>query len=411
MTTTSQFNKPPTLLRIPPCLILRHREGRHKIYNTMQTSLQELPPLRIHPAEPAVDRSWSGDVELLNRDASVQLWLDQTAFQHSSSPESYDIVHSSGQLLKTPCESGVLNVFADRKFWHVSGGIITPESIKPEVIHWMKQIAETQKIGIAVYSVNESELPHYISEGYEYTKFGEEPILDLGDLEWKGKPFEWVRRQTNFCQRAGLRVTEIANHQIDETIAQEMNEIIDQDLSSRTFTKPLRLLVGEFNSSELHRKRLFVVQAENSNRIEAFLACNPMQNGTQWAFETFRKRNDCPRGAMAFLFRTVIDQLQDEGVDRVSLCLVPGRGVEEWNGERTYKLTHTLLKLWYRRMNFLFNVRGQEHFKARFRPRFESRYLCVTPHSSLYSVYSFLKTVGALYPNYYNLACRIMGRS
>ncbi len=37
------------------------------------------------------------------------------------------------------------------------------------------------------------------------------------------------------------------------------------------------------------------------------------------------------------------------------------------------------LSAWGRFGNVFFNVRGQHHFKSRFRPRFEPRYLCVQP--------------------------------
>lgn len=186
-------------------------------------------------------------------------------------------------------------------------------------------------------------------------------------------------------------------------VADELIEILYQDLSERTYPRPLRLLVGEFDPHQLHRKRLFVVKSEDGERIEALLVCNPMLNGTGWSFETYRKRDDSPRGTIAFLFRTVIDKLQAEGAEKVSLCLVPGRGVREWKSSQSSWLVRSSLSIWYDHLNFLFNTRGQEHFKTRFRPQFENRYLCMTPRTSIPSIYSFLKTVRALSPSLPNL--------
>lgn len=98
---------------------------------------------------------WSRNVRLRNRSAQSQddlRRIQRTAFEFSSSPEAYDVLISDGKLLETPCQRGLLNVFPDGKFWHISGGLIAPDDLKPEMIRWLKQIAEHRRIGIAVYT-------------------------------------------------------------------------------------------------------------------------------------------------------------------------------------------------------------------------------------------------------------------
>lgn len=361
-------------------------------------------------------QAWSPFVGLKERSqltAADMERIEQTAFAHSHSPESYDIVGSMGSLLETPCQQGLMNVFVNGKYWHVSGGVIAPNKMQPVIVNWIKQISARQRQVIALYSVTEEDLPLYVDAGFEVTKFGEEPILNLGELDWKGKKFEWVRRQTNYCKRAGLTVSEISRVEADSELARELNEVLHEDLKYRSYPKPLRLLVGEFDPEALHQKRLFVARSPEHDRVEALLACSPMNGGTSWSFEMYRKRKNSPRGAIPFLFRTVIDQFQAEGIQKISLCIVPGRGVHEWEyGEydKTSWLARTSLSIWYRHFSFLFNAKGQDHFKSRFRPEYQNRYICVAPGTTVGSILSFVDTVGVLIPHPGNLLRNLLRR-
>ncbi len=333
----------------------------------------------------------------------LRLQLEQAAFRNARVPESYDIAVSDGHLLQSPCRRGVVSVLADGRYWHIGGGLVAPETVKPEMIQWLRQLSREFRKTIAVYNVPEDEAVRFQQAGFVVNKLGEEPIVDLGHIDWAGKPFEWVRRQTNFCQRAGLTVQEVVGKRNQQRLARSLLEITNDDLRDRTLDRPLKLLEGQFTPHALQRRRLFVARNERRGQVEAFLACSPMNGGREWAFETYRKRRDATRGATAFLFRSVIDQLQDEGADRASLCLVPGRGVTNDAVGNGYRHIEAALSLWFNRLDFLFNAKGQDHFKSRFRPRYESRYLCVAPGCSVGSFWSFLKVTGALKPNLPNM--------
>lgn len=332
--------------------------------------------------------------------------LERLAFQTASVPESYDIVVSDGQLLQSPCGEGVASVVPDGRFWHIAGGILAPDAVKPEMIAWLSALAQDHRKTIAVYNVPEIDAKVFRAAGFIVNKFGEEPVIDLGKITWQGREFEWVRRQTNFCRRAGLQVSEISDSTQQQQLADLLLEIVSEDLQHRTFDRPLRLLEGEFVPHALQRRRLFVAR-NTAGHIEAFLACSPLHGGRGWAFETYRKRRTATRGVTAFLFREAIDLLQKEGAERVSLCLVPGRGVAEQRSTdaefaQDWRV-QKILSLWFHRLDFIFNAKGQDHFKSRFRPRYLNRYLCIAPKNSARSIWSFLKVSGALTPNVRNM--------
>ena len=269
--------------------------------------------------------------------------------------------------------------------------------------------ATQKKQTIAVYSVSAEEVPLFHEAGFAVNKFGEEPVIDLGSLDWKGKSFEWVRRQTNYCHRHGLIAIEITSMEEQQAMADELTDVFFDDLRDRVYSQPLHLLEGVFDPHRLGRRRLFVARHPITQRTEGFLVISPMDNGTAWAFETYRKRRDAVRGTIPFLFREVTDRLQNEGVRRVSLCLVPGRGIQHDTSATADARVRWLLGLWYGRLNLNFNASGQDYFKSHFRPRYVDRYICVYPYNSWVSILSFLRTSGALQINLGNCAWKIAG--
>jgi len=374
----------------------------------MSTATTDAPwvPDHAEPSELAWDTARAGQSKLTSRhdlNAGERAQLEQMAYRYACVPESYDIVVSDGHVLRTPCGKGAISVLADGRFWHLAGGLLAPENLKPQMIDWLRALSEQQKQTLAVYNVSATDARRFRDAGFVVNKFGEEPLLYPRTIDWVGKKFEWVRRQTNFCTRAGVEIVEITDANEQRSLAETLLNIMTQDLAGRTFDKPLRLLEGEFDPFALRRRRLFVARQQSTGVIEAFLACSPVDGGRSWAFETYRKRTDATRGVTAFLFRSVIDQLRDEDVEQISLCLIPGRNVadaaignDDWRIEKA-------LSTWFHRMDFVFNAKGQDHFKSRFRPRYVDRYLCVAPRNSVGSLWSFLKTTGAINCSWTNM--------
>lgn len=366
---------------------------------------------RVAEPEPVFDEPWSVDQGVLvPRDELTdeqKRKIERLAFQFGEAPESYDIVVSESHVLFTPCGGGAISVLPDRKYWHVPGGILAPEELKPKVCKWLKEVSAAHKKTILMYSLNPRLMPLFREVGWEVNMLGIEPIMELGDVDWKGSKLSWVRRQTSYCKRQGLEVVEITDLDEQTAIASELIEILMEDLAGRTFPKPLRLLEGEFDPHRLERRRLFVARHAETKAICGFLASNPLLGGTEWAFETYRKRDDAPRGTIAFLFREVIDQLQSEGAKRVTLCLVPGKHANDPELMEGPKLVRFVMSSWYNHLSFMFNIRGQDYFKQRFRPTDQPRYTCVSTVSSPGTLFSFLKTTGATFPHPWNLTKNI----
>lgn len=358
--------------------------------------------LRWHPSQG----------QLLSRDCLTDRQhsrLEHLEYQFGTSSVAYDAMVPDGETLFTPCGSGLINILPDGRFWHVGGGLVCPDKMKPQMIRWLKEVAARQSKTILLFSIGQADVDLFREAGYEINRLGLEPVIPLGDVTWQGREFSWVRRQTSFCERSGLIFEELNSPQLQAAHAAELQNIFCEDLQGRPLHKPLRVLDAAFDPFELCRRRIFVARDQQTNLLAGFVLASPMKDGTEWAFETYRKRSDSPRGTIAYLFRKAIDQLQSEGVAKVSLCIVLGKEDEAAEPEGHWLIRYGL-RMQYRNLNTMFNSQGQDYFKQRFRPKYEARYACVWPRSSPQSLLSFMKTSNALLPSPMNLA-RNMARS
>jgi phosphatidylglycerol lysyltransferase len=280
----------------------------------------------------------------------------------------------------------------------VGGGLIAPDEHKAQLVKEFVTFARFRKYRIAFHNIGEHELPLFREQGFEVTKWGEEPIVDLGNLDWKGKAYEWVRRQTNYCLRNGVQAfevphTELTAEQWKRTL-DEMLEIAAESLEEKPQRGEMRFFEGRIGEHEVGQRRVFLARSsEGLGRIEGFVVCTPMRGGTRWATELYRRRKDAVRGTMAYLFHFIQQQMQREGVEQVNLCLEPGlRCSEKLRGDSA--LVRLGLTWGGSLMGCVFDVAGLRHFKSRFRPRYESRYVCAYPKVTLNSLLAFVQVSG-----------------
>ncbi|MBS0265483.1 MAG: DUF2156 domain-containing protein [Planctomycetes bacterium] len=339
--------------------------------------------------------------------------LERLAYKFGESPESYLAIEPERFCLVVPDFSAAISVIPAGRCLHCSGGLLAPVSVRRAMVRCLSEYArQTQRL-IACYSVGEADRPFFEEAGWEVSKFGEDPTIRLGDLDWKGKSFEWVRRQANYCRRKGLVVREIDHRALApeawHTLKSELAEIHTSDLRNRIYSREMNLLTGKFQPDNLESRRLFIAENPQLGRIAAFIIANPMQGGKSWALESFRRRHEAIRGSIPFLMKSIIDALQEEKVESASLSLLIWKDCRRFRGNRMSRLLSRCLIMGYEIGNLLYHTKGLTHFKTRFRPELKACYLCVTPQTTPLSILNFLYTVGAFsidLPNCFRLTCR-----
>lgn len=281
----------------------------------------------------------------------------------------------------------------------VFGGILGAPEDWDQIVMELLRDCRTQNLNAGFFAVDQATRDTLARHGFQANKFGESAIVDLAQTDWKGKRYEWVRRQTSYCQRQGLTVEECAKHSTSadgwQALTAELLEIEKQFLTDRSHGGHLRHVVGQFGGTLNARQRLFLARQPKTGVIEAFLICNPSLDGRRFVLECFRRRLDATRGVIPYLLHQAMQHLKAEGVAEADLCMVPFINCEaplagdHWLSRKAIGFTG-------RHLNWIYDAQGLFHFKSRFRPEFRDLYVCATPRIDLGSMHYIIAECGFL---------------
>ncbi len=330
--------------------------------------------------------------------------LEQFVFRHGNYFDSYLATEPGRFSFWSREKRGLVSYTCRGNVVLVGGGLIAPDDHKPQLLKELMDQALPRNLTVAFHNMGDQDLELFRRFGFQVTQWGEEPIIDLGSQTWAGKPYEWVRRQTNFCKRNGVvafevRPEELTARQWSRTLY-EVLEVAAESLERKPQSEEMKFFEGRIDNHDLGLRRLFVARSGNgTGRIEGFVICNPMHGGTMWATEMYRHRLDSVRGTVACLFHHLMQQLQSEGARGVTMCLDPGFGCETpMPGDSA--ITRRGFTLAAKYFNFVFDLAGVRHFKSRFRPRYEKRYVFAYPKVTVRSALAFTEVTGLLRLNY-----------
>lgn len=350
---------------------------------------------KLYPPEPGAERA--------------QAMLEEIAFRYGRSSESYLVTEPGRECFWLPNHAGVVVFLRRGRYLHVGGGLLAADSDKAALLDAFVRWASKSRLRAMFYNIAPDEIGLFRKAGFQVTKWGEEALIDLPNETWKGKRFEWVRRQSSYALRHGLEFvechTELLNAEAWNRLSRELIEVANGILSERPQIGDIGFLNGRFDPLLLGRRRLFLARNKELGRIDGFLVCNPCLGGNEWALELYRDRPDAVRGTIPFLMHQALQQFQLERVERASLCLVPGVRCDRPIPGDSALIRHAMLLSQY--FSFIFDVAGLYHFKSRFRPRFEDRYVCARPAVTLGAACSFIGLCGALRLNSVKLVRRL----
>lgn len=344
-------------------------------------------------------------------DAMDKLRIEEFAFRFGRSYDSYLATDLQRQYFWSSGRRGLVSFVRSGRHVVAIGGLMAPEDHWADLLGELLAFVRRQSYTLTFFNVDRQQAEAFRQHGFQTTKVGEDSLIDLAECRWKGKDFEWVRRQSNFCLRQGLICQEVPL--ADTSVAtpalfEELMEVSRLFLKGKPQGGQMRYFVSRFDPQKLIRHRLFVARASGGQgRTEAFIVCNPCRNGRMWAVEVFRQRPDAVRGAVSFLIHQALQSLQADGVPWASLCLVPLLRCDKplegdsWLGRKLMVLGHKYAGAFY-------DTQGMFHFKSRFRPRFEDRYACAWPKMTLLSIRAGIMLWGVDRFNPFRVAWRLI---
>lgn len=326
------------------------------------------------------------------------LRLEELAYRFGRTYDGYLATEAGLKQFWSSNDDAVIAYAQIGRYVHVQGGLLCEPARRSSLLREFHLFTQRQRLTVTFYNIPEEDLPIFREQGFQVTKWGEEPLLDLPDLTWAGGTYEWVRRQFHYCQRQKVTLIECRREDYSdsewESVLDDIRAVAAEGLLNKPQRDEIWFFNGRFDPPNWGRRRLFLARGE-TGRTEGFLVCLPFQNGASWAVETYRHRIDAPRGLVAFMIHQCVDRMrQEEGVECVSLCLCPAVRCEALPNDS--RLVRHGLQFGFNYASIFFDLPGEYHFKSRFRPRFVPRYICHWPKATVRSMWSLVRLSGVL---------------
>ncbi|MDX1387138.1 MAG: phosphatidylglycerol lysyltransferase domain-containing protein [bacterium] len=319
--------------------------------------------------------------------------MEQYAYDFGQGYDSYLITENNREYFFCKDRRGVIGFKRRGRFAHVVGGLLSSPEDREILLEEFTRFSRDNNLDSWFYCIDKDEINLFRGQGYQVTKGGEEPLINLKKTDWRGKNYEWVRRQENYCLRKNVIFQEIDPNPEDrnyiQNILPQIKFVSHSHLENTLRGKSHEFFISQANPLNFGRRRIFV--AYRDYKMEAYIVCNPCLGGNMWAVETYRKLPDAPRGVVPFLIIQTMRKLKLEGKEWVSLSLVPFVRCEK-PMENDSCLLRTITVFWWNYLNWIFDMQGIYHFKSRFRPQFREKFIAVTPKVTLCGGVSFLNT-------------------
>lgn len=242
------------------------------------------------------------------------------------------------------------------------------------LLHEFQEFCKIHGWQLAFVAVSPPTQALYTTSGLRLVKIGENAIVDLATYTTT-PPSKKIRYFMNRFAKANYSVSLEEPHH-SQKLLRELQHISDDWLSRRS-RKEHQFAMGYFTPHYIQKSRLFIVRDEQ-RQVVAFVTLQPNFSGTKQAsIDLMRTREKLPASTMDYLFIQLITRLHAEGWKTLDMGLAPLSGLEQ-----AKQINERGLHILYRYTNRWLTFRGLRHFKDKFNPTWESRFLAYSGPSS-----------------------------
>lgn len=246
------------------------------------------------------------------------------------------------------------------------------------------------------YAVSARFLDEYRGAGYETLQIGEEAVVQLPGLEFRGRHWQSVRSAGNRAQRSGVTFRMYEGGTVPPELREQLFEISAEwaaghDLPMMDFTLGTTEDVDDPDVN-------VAVAVDEDGRVHAFADWLPVYARRGWVIDLMRRRPDAMNGVMDFVIGNSLMAFQGRGYETASLATAPLGDVDR--GESNSLLEWLLGKV-YGRSETFYDFRSLFRYKEKFHPAWESVYLAhrgiaTLPAVAAALVRAYLPTLGAV---------------
>jgi len=217
----------------------------------------------------------------------------------------------------------------------------------------------------------------YRDATFTLVPIGSEALVQTQTFGLQGKERRDLRYAVNRCDKEGVRITFLSGPDAMAAHSQQLHELSARWLQRRRGPE-LSYSLGTL--STLTDPDITVGLAfAPEGRLEAFVSWLPVPARKAWTLDLMRRRPDSIYGVMETLIVRSIEEAARGGVDEVSLGVAP-RVIASGD---TSDPADRALRAMYWGLDRFQRTRSLYHFKSKFSPRWEDRYLAAPNASTL----------------------------
>jgi lysylphosphatidylglycerol synthetase-like protein (DUF2156 family) len=218
---------------------------------------------------------------------------------------------------------------------------------------------------------------HYRDATFTLVPIGSEALIDPQTFGIHGKERRELRYAVNRCEKEEVRIAFMSGPDAMAAHSRQLHELSARWLERRRGPE-LSYSLGTL--STLTDPDITVGLAfAPEGRLEAFVSWLPVPARKAWTLDLMRRRPDSIYGVMETLIVRSIEEAARGGVDEVSLGVAP-RVIASGD---TADPADRALRAMYWGLDRFQRTRSLYHFKSKFSPRWEDRYLAAPNASTL----------------------------
>jgi phosphatidylglycerol lysyltransferase len=253
--------------------------------------------------------------------------------------------------------------------WIAMGDPVGPETEATELGWRFQAICQRHDGWPVFYQVCATHLGRYVEMGLSLMKLGEEARMPLAGFSLEGRRRADLRQSLRRATREGAEFEIVPPTGVGALIT-ELEPVSDAWLSAKKSTEK-GFSLGFFDAEYLRRCPLAVVRREG--RIVAFANLWPAGGKEELSIDLMRYDPlAAPHSVMDYLFTSLMVWGAGEGYRWFNLGMAPLAGLNE---HAEGPLWNRLGGFIYRHGENFYNFTGLRHFKEKFEPVWEPRYL------------------------------------
>lgn len=318
------------------------------------------------------------DFSIIPSDEEMKKALD--IVRSSSDASAFLALTGDKSFFFSPSGRSMICFAEEGSYWFVMGDPLGDCEEFRDLVWSFREKASANGRKVVYYEITDTNLSLYIEQGLSLVKIGENAKVALADLSFdKGSEWHGQRHTLKKLAKDGS-VFRVLEEMEAKTAFPRLEEISEQWLKSKQGHEK-GFSLGFFDEKYMKYFRIAVV--ERNGEIQAFANIWTSSEKNEVSLDMMRYMDKAPADTMEFLFLSSMLWAREEGFAYFDLGMAPLSGV---TGGAHGSLWGRTAEILYQYGNTFYNFQGLRHYKEKYKPIWEPRYVAVPHELSLPSV-------------------------